>query len=476
MRYCRSLDRKSWNSFLDFCHSPYFNKQREPIRLLEVLDEFYPDFNSPELDKKALGARLYPGKDGPKQLSYAASSLVQLFEEFARQREFESDKAGRERLRLKAFDELELHADFESGFGKMEAASGSFVRSHPDHSYESYRLLELADRHFLQHTRSRKHLHLAGLAERQLDHFYLVQKMRYANALRNRQTVLSQQYDLPVMELIEEFSRKMKRDDMPLLELYRLTYLMQSSEESETHYHKLSTLFREQLDALDMEIRQEIATYLLNYCTRRINKGELAYFEEIFELYQLGLEHGFLLEDGKLRPALFKNIVSSGLRLKRFDWASGFIREYGARIERRFREKAVQYNQAAVYFEKGDYDDALPILLTTNFGDPFYALGARSMLLRILYEESDWDTLQSQLTAFAAYLRRNKSISEYQKKVHQNLIRLLRKLTGIPQHQKHALKKLKAEIGATKQIAYLGWLNRMVDAKLSSEPSRASDS
>lgn len=120
--------------------------------------------------------------------------------------------------------------------------------------------------------------------------------------------------------------------------------------------------------------------------------------------------------------------------------------------------------ETGLYFQ----DRAVPAPL---IGDDFYQLGARIILVKCFYQMRDLEGLESTIHAFSTWLRRNKQVSGYQRKVHLNLLRFIRKLAFLraklglysASEQKNQLDRLQNKIEATREITNIGWILEEVE-------------
>ena len=202
----------------------------------------------------------------------------------------------------------------------------------------------------------------------------------------------------------------------------------------------------------------------LNFCINRCNSGIDIYWQKVFLLYQLGFEKKILLEDGLISGRTFTNAVWSGLKLREFDWAEDFISKNQQFIEEKNRTSVVHFNRSRLHFERGEYNQAMQLMLGFEYDDLLWNLIAKTMLLKIYYEQGFYDALESHLEAMRAYLQR-KEILGYHKANYKNILSLTRKLLhlnpfSLPQKEK--IKKLVAE---TNPLTEREWLLRQLQKR-----------
>lgn len=277
-------------------------------------------------------------------------------------------------------------------------------------------------------------------------------------------------------ELADLQTTKDPHTDHPLIELYRLILgLLIHPDDDERYQH-----FRRALDRLagfDPD-RKTLYQYAQNYCIQRANRGATFYLSELFLLYQEMLHAGFLYNLGFLSASDIKNIVSLGLRLKEYDWVEQFLSEQQASFPPSQAHQIQQYNLAYLALEKGQPGKAMKLLATIDFDDIYYSLGARVILAKCYYHLRDLDGLESSIHAFGTWLRRNKQISGYQRKVHLNLLTIMKKIavlratrslyTDQEFEQKTDLIRKRLEKG---EITNISWVRHEVDSLLPEEPS-----
>ena len=164
-----------------------------------------------------------------------------------------------------------------------------------------------------------------------------------------------------------------------------------------------------------------------NYCLIRINQGDQAFLDKLFELYQYQLERGLLLEEGVLSEWNYKNIVAAGIRLRQFEWVRKFIEDYKDSLTPEFKDNAYRFNLASYHLAMEEHHEAMLLLREVEYSDLRYNLGAKTMLLQSYYELQEYEPLVSLTESFRQVLMRDKTMSENFRKGYYNLFRFTRK-------------------------------------------------
>ncbi len=166
----------------------------------------------------------------------------------------------------------------------------------------------------------------------------------------------------------------------------------------------------------------------------------------------------------------FKNIVTTGLRLDEHEWVRSFLENYRHRLRPEVEENAYSYNLAAYFHHLENYDEVLRLLLQVEYTDVRYNLDAKSLLLRTYYDLEESEALHSLTEAFKQYLKRNKSLSEFQKKGYFNLLNFTRKAFRLKTNREFTsskkwepeLQNLRSELEAAETVFNKSWLEGKV--------------
>jgi hypothetical protein len=310
-----------------------------------------------------------------------------------------------------------------------------------------------------------KEANIEEMAEN-LDKFYVAEKLRCFCIMLDRQKVAAHDYRILFMdEIIAHVEGSNLKNVIPI-NLYYQIHLTQKEPDSLAHFEKLKQLLELYIKRLPQIEAFEILDSALNYCVRKVNQGENRYLREYNELSLMGIKNEILLVNGALSPWTFRNIVFTGLRLKDYTWVKNFIDGYQHHIEEQYRENAVSFNLANLYFYEKRYSEVMKLLQAIEYDDPSYNRNSKIMLLLTYYELNELESLISLLSSFELYLRRNKDMPENRKIPYYNLIKYLRALIKIQDTDDAALHKLRLKITETETVVNKEWLLEKIDALL----------
>ncbi len=194
----------------------------------------------------------------------------------------------------------------------------------------------------------------------------------------------------------------------------------------------------------------------INFCIRRINQSESRYFRDVFDLYQSGLQHGALLEDGALSRWTYTNIALTALNLREFEWVLHFLHDYAPLLPEMHRAGTLNFNLARYYFDTADYHQAMQHLLRMEYDDVLQNLLAKTLLCKIFYELDEQEALENQLDSIEIYLRRKKVLG-YHKENYTAFVRLMRKLLALNPANGGATDVLKRQIDEAPVLTERDW-------------------
>jgi hypothetical protein len=232
--------------------------------------------------------------------------------------------------------------------------------------------------------------------------------------------------------------------------------------EGESPFFQLRDIMERHFGFFSEAERRDIYLMALNYCVEKMNRGAANFVREAFELYRQGLVSGVLIQQGNLSKGTFFNITAIGLRLKEYDWIADFISRYTPYLEEQHRDSLSQFCQAKLFFEKQDYKRAMSLLVQFDPDDLLINLNAKSMLLKMFYEQEELDALESLLESFNTYLKR-KEIIGYHKQIYSHLVKYTKRLIRINPFDAAQRAALKEEVQHANPLPERQWLLEQIE-------------
>ncbi|TNF28539.1 MAG: hypothetical protein EP314_03715 [Bacteroidetes bacterium] len=452
-----ALQPPEWDELGRFVQFRYPRIRKDVFRMMEALRQRKGD----AVSRKALHHQLYPGKPfNDKAIRYLLTDVNRCLYEYFAYKQLQEQPHRQELLLLDELRSRKCEKAFSKEFKRSISALDKSNQCHADALLHRSELLRLnAASELGSGQRSSESFEESSLY---LDQYFVARKLQISAEKINLHYILSKQLVDPFLETIIEQVDRGLFSDVPSIGLYRTIIQSLTEPNDESVFPKLKQQVLAQQDEVPASELTDLYQYLLNYCIRSINAGKLSFQEELFSVYRSALETGALLNNGTLSQWDFKNVVTIALRTGHVEYAREFIHGYRNALPAQQRANALAYNLANLHFHEKNYRAAIAQLQKVDLDDIFYQLDARSILMKSYYELDDTDALFYHATAFRSLLKRNRKISDHQRKLYLNLIKHTVSLARTSDRNQR-VANIRSRISADPNVADLKWL----EAKLS---------
>lgn len=453
----RAMPKESLRALERFVHSPYHVTHAGVPMLLEYLKSIM-HLPAPPLRKKDIAQAL--GEPDVRRIYHLTSYLLTAVEHFLAQEYWEQSPHDRHLATVEGLRHLRLA---ETGAGMLRYARKQLAADPQRgmHHHRSDYRLHLEAYYLSQQQGRAKSFNGQELSDAQ-DVAFISEKLRTGCLLLSHQAVSQRQYDNGLLDSVLRFLEGHRYLDIPAVAVYYHGYFAQLGEDSDHHFQQLKALLQAHAARFALSEMHDLYLMAINFCIRRINQAEERYFREVFDLYQAGLQHGALLEDGVLSRWTYNNITATGLRLREFDWVHQFLHEFAPFLPDNHRDGTFSFNLARHYYDTGDYRQAMQHLLRREYDDVLQNLAAKVMLCKIYYALGETDTLENQLDSIQIYLRRKKVLG-YHRDNYLAIVRFLRKLLQHTPHDREKTQLLRQEIAQAPVLTEREWLLRQLE-------------
>lgn len=461
------------NSFRKFLISPYFNQNEACTTFFDLInDALRNGQNFDELSNEVIWQKIYG--DVPYvdvKLRKLSSDLFALFEDYIAQKAMEGDEALTLYLKLKAYKNRNLKDLYSSAVAMVEYSN----KKQKDKNAEFYlnqfnvekTLLDLKDQDGLIDRKSNlnSNLNLEEISIN-LDVFYIAEKLKYYVTLLNLNKTYNLNKKILGIELILKLAKSPVFKDYPPIAIYYTISLTFTDDQNLDLFYKLKELVNKYLYLFPEQEAKSIFEYCITYAVIKVNKGNIVFEKEAFELYHKGLSEKLLLFENKISTTNFRNIVFYGCRLGEYDWVENFIETYAVNLDDKIRESNVSFSLARLEWYRKDYRKVIGHLVSTEYAEVFQALLSRTLLLLSYYELKENESLSFLLNSFKLYLDREKTLVSQRKSPYYNLIKYVRILIKFTSKDKPKLQKLKTDVMNTEWIVNKAWLLEKIDELL----------
>ena len=459
LRTCSKQELRILNKWL---RSPAHNQREDVVLLYEYLIKDNHLRKDDLLSKSVVYPFIYSNEDyDDAKFRQTIFFFMKALEDFLIYQEVQQNEVQAKMTLSRVYRKRRLNRHFEKNMKQVDSLQKKQVQRNRDyHRNEFYRLQEEYD--FVVSQERTVDMNLQEVSDT-LDIAYFADKLRHSCHMLAHQAVYKVDYTLNLMgEIFNHIENNPKILEIPAIAIYYYGYMTVTEKENETHFQNLKAQIFKNGHLFPQ--RELMALYIiaLNYCIGRANMGILHFVRESFDLYREGIETEILIQRGQISRFTFTNAVTNGTYVKEFVWVENFIHNYKGYLDKKSREDVVQFCLSKLYYEKSDYDKALGICSQMDYNDILMNLVSKTMMLKIFYEQNEFDALESYLESFRSYLSRKKATA-YHKSNYKNIIRLTKKLLKTNPYDPKNKLKLKKEIETIKPLTERSWLLKQVN-------------
>jgi hypothetical protein len=461
----KQLSSYQLNRFRKYLESPYLNSNAQLLYWFNNIIQFISKNKSEKIPtKEDLWRQTFPSKNyNDVKFRKLNSDVLMHLGDFLAMERYRKDDLSMQNYLAESIVEDELE-EFRSTVIKQGTLSIKRNRNRSAYFYlkkflfEKNRFNLTSD--FELKKGSKYHVLETNLssADKQLDIFYIAEKLKHYCELHYLQRILNYQDPIEIdNRILKEAETYIVENIIPVAVYY---YIFQTYEnpENQENYLKLKDYVLNHLHHFPPFEAREIFRSTLNYCILQINRGNLEYQKEMHEMYLKGVQEGILTIQNVFPLTTFRNIILNSLRLGHYKWTEQFIKEYSIYLLEEHRENAVTFNLARTHWYKKEYNKVIQLLQFVEYEDVFYNLNAKILLAVSYYELDEIEVLASHLDSFYAYIKRNKSINARRKKSFITTINYYKRLMRLLPRDTEKIKKLKAEVSQNKGIVNQSWL------------------
>ncbi|MFT4973726.1 MAG: hypothetical protein ACI9JY_002936, partial [Saprospiraceae bacterium] len=441
--------------------SPFFNEHKHLIRLFEFIHKrILKNAKKTAFDKKVIWKFLFgdkPYKD--VQMRRLFSDLNQLVNGFLAYHEYQKSPALESIFLMNSLQYSELDKQFEGAFRLANLQQEKSEKRNTDFHFHQF----LIEKSYHEHIEFKglKNLTFEHLesADYQLDCFYITQKLKHYCDSLGYDNFLSKKVDIHFFSSFLSDIENSNFINEASIKSYFLVSKMLLHPDDELYFHELKNFLLKNQNLFEKSELTIFYTHLINFCIdKKINIGNSDFYKNLFEIYKDTLIREIIFVNNEITLNHYKNIITVGVHIKEFEWVENFIQNYTPKLPKNHQENALTYNLAKVFFSKKDYLKVIEQLREVEYKTLIYALGGKLMLLKTYYELNEIAALDSLIDSFRIYLRRNRTISKDVRQQYMNVLRFVKKLSGLAPYDKAGLAKVTKEIHACKALADKNWI------------------
>lgn len=465
-----SFSNLEWKRFGRFVQSPYYNTNQQLVIFYHILKKAFPFNRIKDLELEKIYKKIY-GKEVLKLSKFQnlCSDLYSLATDFIVDVHLKQETRKKEKLIIDALSERNYELFKAESYKLIKAIKEQSVY----HDTEDFYLLYKLNLDFWQHIETEKFQQSEekiNLAHNYLDKSYHLDKLKYMAAISSRTNFLN----TSTVKKIEELKRKI---------FYQLATKSKNSllfqEISELHhspdltkYHAVKKFILQSFPKLNLPNKRDLIIHLINFVINfRLTSDEL-HFQEIFNLYQIGVENQLFIVNERMRDIEFVNIGMAGFGVNKIEWTHQFIKNHQAFLSENDREEIVPFVLAYGKLFQKDYEAVIDLLRTVNPKESLKNLfRIKSLLIRAFFEcilqgvGNYSQAIQYQLAAFQKQMARDTKNAKTRTQAYLNFILIVKKMLHLLDQNskiKPSIKSVEILINDTKPLVLAVWLKEKI--------------
>ncbi len=455
--HLKKLERRTFSRFIQFIQSPYHNKHKGVIQLVDYLNTAYPAFQSKNCDRNTIIRKAFKDDISYEQLAVLFTYTYKLLHKFYRIEVFKNNQEAQDVLLLASIKDVNNQSLFYEVLQQQA--------NKPLGLYNKYRL-EKVQESFENSLGKITNQEQFTRKQKYLDHFYFLEKIYESCEGLTLSRIAKADYPNTHIDALLPIIKKEAEENIDLKVYVCLYQTINFDIPFEQGLHEIQTLeSKVQIIAIS-----EVYNLLQNFCIYQINQGDNQFLKHAFTIYEAQLDKGLLLVENVLPEGHYKNIVTIALRVMEFDWTLDFIHRYKEQLADSIKYNAFNLNLANYYFAIGQYEQAKELLLKVDLKDIRYALAVRALQVRTYYEVGEFEALNGISSAFKQYLSRNKQLNENRV---QGFIRLLNLTIACAKYKQEkpyqtkaknagALQKIQSKLETKQNMINRTWIEQKV--------------
>jgi hypothetical protein len=455
----RSLSRKEIREVNKWLQSPAHNQREDVVRLFDFLTKHLGDTGQDEVvEKNRAWKAVFPGETYDdarmRQVMYFLLKAIEEYLVFSDSMEDQAKylNALTKTYRVRKLDKAyrQAHRQGRDFLEKQPLRNGYYLMNAYFFDLEEYN-------HRLPISQNAP-VNLQESADA-LEKWFLAEKLRIACAMIAHRNVFQKITYGP--GLLDETLAYVQRKELlgePAIAAFYYAYMAITNPEEESYFDQLEALLHSKIEQFDHSEARVLYIAAINYCILKGNQGRLDFARRLFILYRTGLENEILLENNIVSRYTFVNAVGAALRTNEYGWAEQFIEQFKHHLDDKERDSIVNFNLSRVYFEKKDYNKAQRLLTRFEYDDMLFNIIAKTMLLKIYYEQGELDAFESLLESMRIYLQRKEALDPTRKTAYKNMISLMKKLLNHNPYSKAQTERLRTVVESTQPLMEKDWL------------------
>lgn len=455
---------KELTKFEDFVKSPFYNKNKNVIKLFEEVRKHAPDFSSAKLEKEKVWENLFPDlKYNYGIMKNLIFDLTKLADSYLTETQFRSDLLKQDQYSLEAYLEKGLSKIFNNKYSSILRKTASYPKGLNTINVNRYNNF-LADvyntkinfNNLFDHDK----ISIELLIKRDVAHIssLLVTMLGAYNdviALQHDMNVSIE--DNPLLTFLEAVApaidsiigsiEKSSKLNSVYIKIYYCMY-QSLKERTEEKYLEFKKILFDNMDIISDSDKRDLHICLIT-AVGNTKKSSLNLNKEIVDIFDSQISNNVILEkDNNTIPMTVFSLyiqcaffISSDTKIRSF--SDAFIKN----LDPQFAESMRHYTNFMVSFINKNFDEALNSVSLVDFPYTSLKITLRQQKAMTIYELNDFELFLNEFDNLKHFIKNNDFIKEgFKNKLHQFYLFIHRLFLLRQNFDKYKFELLKKEI------------------------------
>lgn len=438
----KTLSDDEWKEFEKFVQSPFFNKGRKYLPLMNILKKFRPDFNPDDLTKKGIYGKLYPGKQYKESVMKSMlSRLNDIAEEYLFQLSISKNEIMlRERFLLKELSSRGLKVRAE----KIIKEADRFIENKKsgilDYVSEKDYINEIMNHSYNFNERNKQ---TEYVFKYQLFNIYafLTEFLITEGTVQAQKIFWSKDFNEEIFKLFDSFDfekimkyiKKIDSDKFKMLNIFYLLRMSFKYPAEDKYYYELKKELFDNIEKIDLDFKKFFFNALTVICTTKSVAGKEEFRREAFNLRKKIYDEKLNIFSDKyyLKNGDFRTAFVEALNLNESKWAEEFSEKFNGKLQPEFREDIRNYCKASLHYLNNNFSDALKYAVRVNINQITYKLDMKNLISKIYYDTESTENLISLLNTYYQLINNSKPQNKDFLTRNLNFVKYLRRLLNL---------------------------------------------
>lgn len=424
----RSFSKTEMSRLKDYVSSSYYNKNKLVTQLYNILNGYYPAFDSPKLEDEIIFRKMFPGeKYDYFKFKNITSDLFGLALEFLKLSAAETNDIDNEISLLNILHDRKL----DNIYSQREKKVKQKLQNAEVKDEDNYLLQYQLERVNIAHYKFEGAAYTFDSIQNEFESFLrysLTGMLRLYSKMLHNKNHGNIHFDMKMFENVWDYVKDREFEDNPSVTVYKHIIALELSKSIED-YKKLLEIKERYRNRIPDEEHYYILLVQNSFAAYMLKLGDEVFYRDRFSAFKEMFEFGFMNAEYIIYPN-FISAFTSACMADEFDWADKLMQEAQNGISPADEKlNSVYYCRGFMAYRKKDFGKALQYFTKTKFRLYLMKVMVKSYTARIYYEQDHYEQTLSAADSFRHYLKSEKMMAEDQKSAHFEFLKYLSELT-----------------------------------------------